>query len=118
MASLLIHWKKGEIAISGDIEQMYRQVWVYPEDREYQRILWCPPGSNETKSYRLKKVTFGVASAPFLAIRSLFKIADDIYAEAPELAKKIKTQFYVDNYFDSLETIEEARGVIQQCQKH
>lgn len=112
--SLLIRWRKGKIAISGDIEQMYRQVWVYPEDSEYQRILWRPPGSTEIKSYRLKTVTFGVASAPFLAIRSLFKIADDICVEAPELAEKIKTQFYVDDYFDSLETVEEAREVIEQ----
>lgn len=54
--SLLIRWRKGKIAISGDIEQMYRQVWVFPEDSEYQRIFWTPPGSTEVKSYRLKTV--------------------------------------------------------------
>lgn len=112
--SLLTRWRKGKIAISGDIEQMYRQVWVYPEDSEYQRLLWCPPGSTKVKSYRLKTVTFGVASAPYLAIRSLFKIADDIYKEAPELAEKIKEQFYVDDLFDSLDTVEKAREVIKQ----
>lgn len=112
--SLFIHWRKRQIAISGDIEQMYRQIWIYPEDTEYHRILWQPPGTTEVKSYRLKTVTFGVASAPFLAIRSLFKIADEISKESPELAEKIRTQFYVDDYFDSLDTIEEAQHVLSQ----
>lgn len=112
--SLFIHWRKRQFAICGDIEQMYRQIWIYPEDTEYLRILWRPPGSTEIKSYKLKTVTFGVASAPFLAIRTLFKIADEISKEAPELAEKIKLQFHVDDYFDSLDTVEEAQQVLSQ----
>lgn len=49
--SLLTRWRKGRIAISGDIEQMYRQVWIFPEDRDYQRILWCPPNTTVTHRF-------------------------------------------------------------------
>lgn len=99
--SILIHWRKNQYAITGDIEKMYRQVWVCPEDSEYQRILHQPSDSDKISSYRLKTVTFGVAAAPFLAIRSLFQIGEDIKATQPELARKIQAQFYVDDHFDS-----------------
>lgn len=37
--SLLINWRKGKYAITGDIEKMYRQIWLDPEHTEFQRIL-------------------------------------------------------------------------------
>lgn len=64
------------------------------------------------KSFRLKTVTFGVAPAPFLAIRSLSQIGDDIRAEDPDLAQKIQTQFYVDDHCDSVHDIIEAKQAI------
>ncbi|XP_055308873.1 uncharacterized protein LOC129572795, partial [Sitodiplosis mosellana] len=111
--STLIHWRKHRYAITGDIEKMYRQIWINPEHSEYQRILWQAPGSSEIKSYRLKTVTFGVASSPYLAIRTLFLIADDVDENTPELAAKIRYQFYVDDFFDSVDTIDEAKKIIK-----
>ncbi|XP_055308905.1 uncharacterized protein LOC129572830, partial [Sitodiplosis mosellana] len=111
--SILIHWRKNKYAITGDIEKMYRQIWIDPEHSDYQRILWQAPGTSEIKSYRLKTVTFGVASAPYLAIRTLFLIADDIDESNPKLAAKIRFQFYVDDFFDSVDTIDEAKQVIK-----
>lgn len=110
--SLLTHWRKYEYAITGDIEKMYRQVWVYPDDTQFQRILWQPPGTSAINSYRLKTVTFGVASAPFLAIRTLYQIGEDIKYDKPDLAAKIQTQFYVDDYLDSCTSEAEARRVL------
>lgn len=45
--SILIHWRKNQYACTGDIEKMYRQVWVYPEDSEFQRILHQPDDAKE-----------------------------------------------------------------------
>ena len=52
------------------------------KDIHDHRILWCRNGSNtddtnKIKDYRLKTVTFGTASAPCLAIKTLMKLADD-----------------------------------------
>ncbi|KAK9685567.1 putative peptidase (DUF1758) [Popillia japonica] len=58
-----------------DVTQMYRQVWIDEEQRKYQKILWQENPSDELKSYTLNTVTFGMAAAPFLAIRSLVEIA-------------------------------------------
>lgn len=112
--SLFLQWRRYEYAISGDIEKMYRQIWMNPIHSEYQRILWQAPGSSEIKSYRLKTVTFGVASAPFLAIRTLFLIAEDIKDSDPDLSEKIIYQFYVDDFFDSVSSIEEAKRTIKR----
>lgn len=112
--SLFIQWRRYEYAISGDIEKMYRQVWMNPIHSEYQRILWQAPGTSEIKSYRLKTVTFGVASAPFLAIRTLFLIAEDVKDSDPDLSEKISYQFYVDDFFDSVSSIEEAKRTIKR----
>lgn len=99
--SLLIHWRKFQFAITGDIEKMYRQIWVYPEDSQFQRILWQPPCSSNVNSYRLKTVTFGVASSAFLAIRSLHQVGENLKSTNIVLAEKIQKQFYVDDFLDS-----------------
>lgn len=93
---------------------MYRQIWVFPEDTEFQRILFQPKDSLKILSYRLKTVTFGVASAPFLAIRTLFQIGEDLKSIDSNLANKIQTQFYVDDYLDSSSSIKEARDSLTQ----
>lgn len=111
--SILLHWRRGKFAVTGDIEKMYRQIWLDPAHTEFQRILWQAPNSLEIKSYRLKTVTFGVASAPFLAIRTLFLIADNMECDGPEMANKIRYQFYVDDFFDSADTIIEAKEIIK-----
>lgn len=112
--SLILGWRKYEFVLCGDIEKMYRQIWVYPQDASYQCILWKCPKSENIESYRLKTVTFGVASAPFLVVRTLFQIAEDIKPHLPNIAEKIQNNFYVDDYFDSTETIENAKQLIQQ----
>ncbi|CAB0032070.1 unnamed protein product [Trichogramma brassicae] len=36
------------LATSIDIAQMYRQIWVHPDDRKYQRVLWLHNGKKKT----------------------------------------------------------------------
>ena len=75
--SILIRARKHQILFTADIAKMYRQVNVHPDDRDFQRIIWRKANDEHLKEYRLRTVTFGVASAPFLAIRSLRKLAED-----------------------------------------
>lgn len=112
--SLMIRSRKYNCAVTGDIEKMYRQVWVYPEDSEYQRILHRAPNSDKVENYRLKTVTFGVSSPPFLAIRTLYQIGEDIKSSDPELAEKIQNYFNVDDFFDSADNSSEAEQIIQR----
>ncbi|XP_018405184.1 PREDICTED: uncharacterized protein LOC108781644 [Cyphomyrmex costatus] len=40
LADMLMRWRWHRYALVTDIEKMYRQIRVLPEDQDYQRILW------------------------------------------------------------------------------
>lgn len=71
MASILLRWRKYSIVFSADIQKMYRQIWVRKQDAEFQRIVWRDAEDKPIRDYKLTTVTFGTASAPYLATRAL-----------------------------------------------
>lgn len=101
--TLLLQWRRFRIAFTGDIEKMYRQIWVDENDARFQRILWRNSPTEDLKQYVLKTVTFGTASAPFQAIRALFHVADNIQQAMPNIADMIREQFYVDDFLGCTE---------------
>lgn len=119
---LLIQWRLKRYAFSGDIEKMYRQVWVNPEHTLFQCILWQPPGTDEIKIFKLLTVTFGTSSAPFQAIRSLDEIGRRIESEQPVLAEQIRKHFYVDDYLGAADDLETAiilrRSITEELAKY
>lgn len=74
--SIILRFRTHNYVLTGDVEKMYLQVLVRPEDRKYQRILWREEG-NTVSTYELNTVTFGLAASPFLAVRSLHQLAED-----------------------------------------
>jgi hypothetical protein len=87
---------------------MYRQILVHPQDQNLQRILWRCSLGEPIQEYQLTTVTYGTASAPFLATRCLKKLADDNESEHPKAVKLIHNDFYVDDLLSSAPTPEEA----------
>ena len=61
-------WRRYMIALSADVEKMFRQVGVEQFDQPYQSILWRFDKSEPIQIYRLTTVTYGLACSPFLAI--------------------------------------------------
>ncbi|XP_075157960.1 uncharacterized protein LOC142231228 [Haematobia irritans] len=55
------------------------------------------PDSRSTKDYALKTVTFGVNSAPFLAIRTLLQLAYDSAETHPAASRILQKEIYVDD---------------------
>ncbi|XP_076301576.1 uncharacterized protein LOC143219529 [Lasioglossum baleicum] len=94
--SLLLRFRMHAYVITADIEKMYRQFLVRPEDRAFQRILWRDP-NEDIKTYELTTATFGLAPAPYLAIRCLHQLANDEERDFPEAAARIKQDLYVDD---------------------
>lgn len=101
----LIRFRIYKYVIIADIEKMYRQIWIHPDDRRFQRILWRV--DNKIQTFELNTVTFGVSSAPFLAIRTLQKLADDEGADYPIAKKVLKRDVYVDDLITGADTLEE-----------
>ena len=74
----LIRFRSRKYALIADMEKMYRQVKVHPEDTVYQKIAFRDNSKDPIKVYTLDTVTYGIACAFFLSIRALHKLAHDI----------------------------------------
>ena len=61
----------------------------------------------------MKRLTFGIASSPFLATRVLHQMADDYQDKYPEAAAMVKKSFYVDDWLTGANTPEEALQKLQ-----
>ncbi|KMQ88131.1 hypothetical protein RF55_12434 [Lasius niger] len=76
---------------------MYRQILVDMRDVDYQRILWKDPTEDEITDFQLLTVTYGTASAPYLALRVLKQLAHDEGAEFPLATSILTSNIYVDD---------------------
>lgn len=95
--SILIRFRSHAYVVSADIAKMYRQVLIEPSQRALQKIIWRSSPNEELKTYQLNTVTYGHASASFLAIRCLFELANECENSDPEIAEIIRSDFYVDD---------------------
>ena len=107
--SIVTRFRSFPYAMTADIEQMYRQVQVSAEDSFYQKILWRKNPNEPIKTYALKTVTFGTSCAPFLAIRTLHRVAEDERVNFPVASAILKRDFYVDDLLTGAHTLQEAR---------
>lgn len=105
---ILLRWRKHRYALSADVAKMYRQVLVNPEHRDYQCVLWRDTTNERIETYRMKRVTFGIASAQYLAVRAMQQLADDEKEKYPAAAAIAKQDFYVDDLFTGASTFEKA----------
>ncbi|XP_017463387.1 PREDICTED: uncharacterized protein LOC108356796 [Rhagoletis zephyria] len=104
---LLLRFRLFRYALTADIVKMYRQILVDADDRKFQRILWRSTPDDEVCTYQLNTVTYGMASAPYLAVQSFNYIADTYEASYPIGASVVKTSFYVDDLLCGADTLAE-----------
>ena len=109
LLSITLRFRQHPIVLSADIAQMYRQIRVDKKQQELQRILWRKNPSLPICHYRLKTVTYGTASAPYLATRVLRQIGEENKNEYPLASEIIIRDFYVDDLLTGASSIEEAR---------
>lgn len=95
--AVILKWRTHRFVFMADIEKMYRQIAVHPEDADYQRVLWRESTVDTIQEYRLITVTYGTAAAPYLAIRTLRQLAEDEREQYPFGAKVLQNDFYVDD---------------------
>ena len=64
--SILVRFRLHQVALSADIAKMYRQVELDKEDKGYHRLLWKDPDSEAIETFRITRVTFGIAFRLFI----------------------------------------------------
>lgn len=111
---LILQWRLSRICLTADIIKMYRQVKVHEDDTDFQRLLWRDEQSGEIKDYKHLRVTFGTASAPFLAVKALQQVAIDEGAKYPVAAEKVADKFYMDDLMCGCEEITEGLEIYKQ----
>ena len=94
---ILIKFRTYHVAMCGDISKMYREVLLSPPDRQLHRFLWHPQPDQPIRDYCMNRVTFGVASSPYLAVRILQQAAEDFGAHSPIASWHVNNSFYVDD---------------------
>ena len=93
--SILVRLRPHQVALSADIAKMYRQVELDKEDKDYHRKLWKDPNSEAIETYRMTRVTYGIASSSFHSIRPLQVLVEE--TANTKLCLSLTTDMYVDD---------------------
>ncbi|XP_065092091.1 uncharacterized protein LOC135712921 [Ochlerotatus camptorhynchus] len=108
LVNITIRFRFHAIAFVADVEKMYRQVLHYPIDQQLLRILFRRNPSDPLDTYELLTVTYGTASAPYLATRTLLQLAKDEGDKYPEAVQPVIEDFYVDDLLSGADNMDAA----------
>ena len=111
LVGILTCFRQEPVAMVADIEGMFHQVHVTPQDCHSLRFLWWPNDdpTEEPVDYQMLVHLFGVTSSPSCASFSLKKTTSDNESEFDvETINTVNRNFYVDNCLKSVPTTEKA----------
>lgn len=115
LLSILIRFRQYSFVVAADIKMMYRQILIEPQQRPYQRIFWRESPAEKLKCFELNTVTYGTASAPFLATKCLIQLAEETKLSYPEASEAIRKDMYMDDLLtggDEVESLKQIRNSI------
>nr|XP_049699603.1 uncharacterized protein LOC126053427 isoform X4 [Helicoverpa armigera] len=112
LLSILLRFRQYKYVISGDIARMYRAVAVTPSQRPLQQIIFRTDPKLPLKTYCLNTVTYGTASAPYLATKCLVSLAN--VATSPTVKSSIERDFYIDDYLSGGNSVS---GVVEMVKE-
>lgn len=111
LLSILLFFRLHPFAICADIKQMYRMIMLATSHQNFQRIVWRFTPKEPIRDYRLTRVTYGVKSAPYLALRVILQLVKDEGDSFPFAAHALLNFCYVDDIVMSCSSHE----IAQQC---
>ncbi|XP_073820296.1 uncharacterized protein [Musca autumnalis] len=106
LITTLFSFRLHKYALTADISKMYRQFRIDGQDRRFQLVLWRTNKNDELQVFQLNTVTYGLSAAPFLAIRSLFLIADKYKTSHSSGSEVLRQDLYVDDVLTGADNIE------------
>lgn len=119
LLGILLRFRKNEVAISADIEQMFYSFLVDERDRDYLRFFWYPENdlTKDLIEYRMRVHVFGNRPSPAVANLGLQKTAEISKIEfGLDVQKFVSTDFYVDDGLTSTATPEQAVDLMKRTQ--
>ena len=117
LVGVLLRFRRLPVVIIADIEEMFLQVRLTKEDQEWMRFLWWKNGKmgEEVDTFKMLVHPFGARSSPFCANFALKQTILDNKEEMSKLTVDIASNnIYVDDCIASVETVEDAKQVIEE----
>ncbi|GFS97487.1 integrase catalytic domain-containing protein [Trichonephila clavipes] len=111
---IISRFRRHKFAFTTDIQKMYRQILINPDQQNLQRIIWKHGPDAEILTYRLKTVTYGLSNAPFLAIRTLQQLAKDEKSRFPLASETLLYDTYMDDIVSGAPDLETAQQLQSQ----
>ncbi len=106
LCDILLKFRCNPIGMSADIKKMFREILLHPDERDFHRFLI--EQDKRIVECRMKRLTFGIKSSPFIASRVLQHIAQSHMESHPKAAQAIMQLFYVDDFLTSVYSAKEA----------
>ncbi|CAB0003941.1 unnamed protein product, partial [Nesidiocoris tenuis] len=91
-----------------DIRQMFRNIEIMPHERDLLRIIWRASPDQPIQDFCLNTVTYGTASAPYLANRVVRSLAETGINDYPLASDILSNRTYVDDCHGGGSTIKSA----------
>ncbi|XP_055604061.1 uncharacterized protein LOC129752297 [Uranotaenia lowii] len=114
LIDIVLRFRLCKFAIVADIAKMYRMIQVQKSDQKLQKILWRDSTDQPLRTYELLTVTYGTASAPYLATKCLQVLADQGSKTHPLASKILSRCFYVDDMLAGVDSIEEGVQLVKE----
>lgn len=115
LLSVLMKFREFQVAVVGDIREMFFQVRMKRDDQRSQMFLWNDQGSDaEPETFAVAVMTFGAACSPSSAQYVKNLNAGRFEEQFPRAASCIKNEHYVDDMLASVETEDEAIALAEQ----
>ena len=112
--NVLLRFRKHPVAIVCDIEEMYLQINLKENDKQFHCFLWRTDNSQQPDIYEFNRLVFGENCSPFLA-QYVSQENARLYAnEYPLAAETILNSTYMDDSMDSVMNNEQAIDLYHQ----
>ncbi|XP_062713285.1 uncharacterized protein LOC134290231 [Aedes albopictus] len=116
LVDVLLRFRQGKVAVCSDIREMFLRILIRDEDRWSLCFLWRSNPEEEVQVYVINVAMFGATSSPCTAQFVKNWNASDYSEQYPRAVEAVTKNHYVDDFLDSVNSVEEAVQLVQQVQ--
>ena len=120
LIGVLLRFRQGAIGFMADIEAMFHQVFVTPENRDVLRFLWFENHGTpqQVKTLRMTVHLFGGVWSPSCANYALQQVVEEYHDKYPEEVRNtVLRNFYVDDCLKSVDNVDSAVSLALQVKE-
>ena len=114
LAGVLLRFREHCVAFIGDIEQMFLQLKVPPEQADFMRVFWWSDGNmlSNPVQYHLTSHTFGAVSSPSVANFAVKQAAIWAAEHSIPVRDALARGAYMDGVLCSSPSLDEVRSIL------